>query len=276
MTYFQEWGFQTDPFVTKPLPASQLGRTLLVGRERELRDFVNLLRATSRIVTLEGATGVGKTSLANVASWVCYDQHTSEGIGPLFIPCNRSFQLRGDDTFHFETFVSGVLMEVAQTLVLKRRELEEYGRKADGIESLDRWLNSTRVSGWQATVGAAGFNVGLGRSSSGNAGSGYERAGFRNQVLTELNEIFPGDGGVVCIIDNMELLQTSSKARSMLEGLRDELLHIPGIRWVLAGAGGIIRGVVSSPRLDGYLSDPITIRGIDDNTAVPLTRPKKV
>ena len=91
MTYYQEWGFQSDPFVTKPLPASQLGRTLLVGRNQELREFVGLLRATSQIVTLEGETGVGKTSLANVGAWVCYDQHTSEGIGLLFILCNRSF-----------------------------------------------------------------------------------------------------------------------------------------------------------------------------------------
>jgi DNA-binding MarR family transcriptional regulator len=53
----------------------------------------------------------------------------------------------------------------------------------------------------------------------------------------------------------------------MLELLRDELLSINGLRWVLCGALGIVFGVVSSPRLEGYLHKPIEVLGIDDKHA---------
>lgn len=275
MTYFQEWGFQGDPFVTEPLPASDLGRTLLVGRDRELQILRNLLRATARIITVEGPTGVGKTSLANVGAWICYNEHVQDGVGPLFIPCNRSFQLRDESNFDCDEFISGVLLEAAQTLVSRRVELQERGRGGRGLDSLGRWLDSSRISGWQATIGAAGISAGYGRSSGTRTEDSFSRAKFRNEVLTELSEVFPGDGGVVCIIDNLELLQTSAKARSMLEELRDELLHIPGLRWILAGAGGIVEGVVSTPRLDGYLSEPIMVGGIDDIYAGELLRSRR-
>ncbi|MFO0915203.1 MAG: winged helix DNA-binding protein [Pirellulales bacterium] len=66
------------------------------------------------------------------------------------------------------------------------------------------------------------------------------------------------------MIDNLELLQTSNAARRQLEALRDELLTLPGMRWVLCGALGIVLGVVSSPRLEGILHSPVSVGGVDD------------
>ena len=89
-------------------------------------------------------------------------------------------------------------------------------------------------------------------------------SGFRKTVLDWLISIFPyGDlGGVVCIIDNLELLQTSDSARKKLEQLRDKLFSYSGIRCVLCGSLGIVSGILSSPRLEGRLDTPITIKGI--------------
>src|SRR5262249_42220444 len=55
------------------------------------------------------------------------------------------------------------------------------------------------------------------------------------------------------------LLQTSSAARTFLEELRDPLLGRPGLRWVFAGARGVMRGAVSSPRLHGVISSPLEL-----------------
>lgn len=52
-------------------------------------------------------------------------------------------------------------------------------------------------------------------------------------------------------------------ARKQLEQLRDTLFGYQGIRWVLCGALGIVMGVTSSPRLEGRLSDPIEVNGIN-------------
>lgn len=70
---------------------------------------------------------------------------------------------------------------------------------------------------------------------------------------------------MVCVIDNLELLQTSDSARRQLEALRDELLNVSGLRWVLCGALGIVLGVASSPRLEGLLAAPIEVGGVSED-----------
>jgi hypothetical protein len=52
----------------------------------------------------------------------------------------------------------------------------------------------------------------------------------------------------------MELLSTSKDARRRLEEMRDSVLNIPGVHWVLCGANGIVRSAVGSPRLTGRIA----------------------
>lgn len=89
-----------------------------------------------------------------------------------------------------------------------------------------------------------------------------------------MEQIFPDaqSGGVICTIDNLELLQSSEAARQQLEQLRDELLNMQGLRWVLCGALGIVYGVVASPRLEGYLHTPIEVGEISSRHAAEILR----
>ncbi len=86
-------------------------------------------------------------------------------------------------------------------------------------------------------------------------------------VATWLKECFQTNntGGFICSIDNLELLETSKNARSLIEAIRDEVLGVRGLKWVLCGARGIVRSVASSPRLQGVLADPIVVSPIDDS-----------
>ena len=45
-----------------------------------------------------------------------------------------------------------------------------------------------------------------------------------------------------------------------IETLRDTLFTVCGIRWILCGAHGIIHSVVESPRLVGYLGQPVPVK----------------
>jgi DNA-binding MarR family transcriptional regulator len=79
-------------------------------------------------------------------------------------------------------------------------------------------------------------------------------------VRSALREAFPeNSGGFVGTLDNLELLDTSTSARRVLEELRDPVLQLPGMRWVLCGARGIARSLANTPRLNGVLSDPVDI-----------------
>jgi len=184
----------------------------------------------------------------------------------LFIACRKIFQLiPGSDA---EQFIDSVLMEVAQTLIEQRSKLEAETENKVKTSSLNKWLNSPHLNTFQA--GFAGLSAGS--QAETNTSVGFERSGFRKLVETILGEVFPEEGGVICVIDNLELLEKSEQVRSQLEQLRDQLLTMKGLRWILCGSLGIVYGVVSSPRLEGYLYAPIEVRDVGaDNSGLILT-----
>lgn len=152
-------------------------------------------------------------------------------------------------------------MEVAQTLIEKATELKKRGVTIK-TSGMDRWLNHPQLETYQGGL----WILQAGKQAETNTSSGFEQSGFRKAVLSLLEQIFPSteDGGIICTIDNLELLQSSETARALLEQLRDELFNLTGLRWVLCGSLGIVYGVVASPRLEGYLHKPIEVKGIDD------------
>ena len=259
---YENWGFKSSPFQTTSLPASDLGERLLVGRDKEVISLIRKISSGPKLATLEGLNGVGKTSIVNVACYRLFRDHVEDGRGPLYIPCRKIFQLNPNQDV--QSFIDAVLMEVAQTLIDQAEELK--ARKVEvKTESVNRWLNSPQLTSYQAGV----WGVQAGRQSETNTSSGFERSGFRKTVFTWLEQIFPTSeaGGIICTIDNLELLQSSDIARALLEQLRDELFSVSGLRWVLCGALGIVYGVVASPRLEGYLHKPIEVMGIEDRHA---------
>ncbi|HPT16689.1 MAG TPA: hypothetical protein PK388_05355, partial [Kiritimatiellia bacterium] len=205
----------------------------------------------------EGANGVGKTSLVNVAGYSLFTDYLEKKSDKLFIPCNRAFQLSPD--MNLEAFVTDVYLETAQTL-LQRAPEANAALPQSSSAALGKWLNSPNMKNWQ--IGSPWG--GLGGGTSSNTSVGFERSGFFAIMREWLSEIFPdGHGGVICTIDNLELLQTSDEARNKLEQLRDMLFVLQGFRWVICGASGLIYTAVSSPRLEGLLHSPIEIGGID-------------
>jgi len=251
---YQDWGFSGSPFQTTSLPPSELGEKLLVGRDTEMGILRRRIMSAPKLATVEGLNGVGKTSIVNVAAYKLYKEHIQGSYGSLFIPCRRPFQLNPGQ--NVQEFIDKVFMEVAQTLLEQSAILKSNGTFVPS-KPVDRWLNSAQLRTFSGGLGflQAGFQ------SETNTSAGFQQSGFRKAVMTWLEEVFPeGEGsGVICIIDNLELLQQSDVARNLLEQLRDELFGLPGLRWVLCGSLGIVNGIVSSPRLEGYLHPPLEI-----------------
>lgn len=254
-SFYNRWNFTDNPFSARPLRADAIGNRLFVGREGELRRVGFRLAAGGAAVCLDGPVGVGKTSLANIAAYraqAAYLENRKQH--PLFVSCRQSFQVSNDEGA--DQFRLRVLTEVAQTL-LEKASIYRLGLNMDGSVELNAWLNSPLLSQW--SVGVPVFNVGGG--SQTNESSGYQQSGFIKTVTTWLESIFPEDrsGGVVCVLDNLELLETSAIARKKIEALRDTLFTIKGLRWVLCGAHGILQGVVGSQRLVGHLQEPVPV-----------------
>ncbi len=254
-SFYQSWGFTDNPFSAKPLRADAIGARLLVGRDSELHRVKFRLSAGGAAVCLDGPVGVGKTSLANVAAFQVQDEYCADPQKcPLLLPCRTTFQISKEESPEDLRF--RILLEVAQTLIEKAPSFRSRG-SLNGMGALSAWLNNPVVG--QLELQIAGF--GGGRAVQPNESSGFTTSGFVRQVTEWLAAVFPDDdtGGVICVIDNLELLETSAAARQTIESLRDTLFTIRGLRWILCGAHGIIHSVVMSPRLIGHLGEPLPV-----------------
>lgn len=259
---YQKWGFKSGPFETRPLPASAEGAQLLIGRQKEVNKIRQRLLSPNKIVTVEGPNGIGKTSINNVASYISYQAFLDGESDQLLMPCDKVFQLRPNNGI--ADFIEQVFLQVGLTLVKNADTLHASGRgTANTTSQVTAWLQSPTFSTVSANLSAFG---GGGKGTTVNSSTGFARAGFPDLVRDWLKQIFPkGEGGgIVCVIDNLELLRESEAARSALEELRDEVLTIEGLRWILCGSMGIVRTIAATPRMQGYLHNPIEIGDVSN------------
>lgn len=260
MSLWTKLGFRENPYSTDPISANDEGVELLVGREQELRRLRRSLTASANHTTIEGANGVGKTSLVSIAAYTLFkDSMANPTSAPLYIPVRKPFQISSTEAP--EAFSNRFLITLAREITFRRSLINQHHSGMRNLPDLERWLNDPIMAG--GAVGAVILGVGGSGSvtRSVNSGQGFASGGVEAHLREMLEAIFPNKsaGGFVCVLDNLELLDTSDAARRTLEALRDGILSFPGVKWVLCGARGIIRSVVSTPRLQGKLSDPLEI-----------------
>ncbi|MFT3870455.1 MAG: hypothetical protein QM715_18555 [Nibricoccus sp.] len=263
MSFYNDWGFRENPFTSYPLGPDEEGENLLIGRDKELSRLMERIQSPPRLPTVEGGVGAGKTSLVNVATYKLTKQFLTARTGDLYVACSKVFQI--SNLSQLERLEEDFYFSVAQTLIGLNEEKYKFRFASSAKSKIESWLNSPTFK--QVEIGGSLFGHGLsaGGGSSPNTATGFDKSGFRKAVRDWLYEVFPLGGGIVCVIDNMELLQESTDARKAIESLRDSLLNTHGTRWVLCGANGIIQGVVSSARLDRRVYVPIVIDRLGDD-----------
>jgi DNA-binding MarR family transcriptional regulator len=251
---WEEFGFSQNLYDHLPISANAAGERLLVGRAEELKKLMLRIKGRNAIPTLEGDIGVGKTSIISVAAYKLEQEYFRNG-GPCFLALERPFQLDPNETA--DAFSERVYQAILIKLHTLRSELISRGINVGETKKLYDWLTSEQYAGVTGALGPLGGGI----SPAPNTSQGFTSLGFQNKVNLLLKQMFPSakKGGVICVIDNLELLEKSAKAKAVLEAMRDKVLTAHGLIWVICGARGIVRGVASSPRLQGYLSKPIQI-----------------
>jgi hypothetical protein len=261
--YYSTLGLTSNPFAVQALKADELGKRLMIGRDDEIDQVAQRLHKHGKITCLDGRVGVGKTSLVNVATYECFQAFLAGETPQLLIPLSESFQLSRDE--NLDAFCATVFRKVANGLMSQIGYLGNYQLSGPPLLQVSAWLNSPiihqlRASG-PAAASASGGTANAHNDFPGhlNTSTGFAYEGFENLVRTWLNEIFAvqGNGGVVCVIDNLELLESGPIARRTLEALRDRLFNVNGLRWVFCGANGVIHSLAASPRLGAFLNAPI-------------------
>jgi hypothetical protein len=246
-------GFMGNPYDHEFLRGSDQGAALLSGRDHELRQVQVALASSGPHVSIEGDPGVGKTSLATVAGFDMLRQGREDVDGTLFLPASKALQLQKDPA----DFEREVWLNVARTMFDHAEDIRRLGHALPDLGSLEQWLGSPTIA-TGGSAAALGFSAGATRAV--NTSSGFSGSGVGVLIRRELDRVFPspGTGGVVCILDNLEILGTSEQARQALETIRGPLLEVPALRWVLVGSKGIITSARSS-RLNGFIDAPVAL-----------------
>jgi hypothetical protein len=271
MNIWTTFGLTDNPYSTKPITPDETGEKLLVGRDNELAELTMALSSLDTNPTLEGPNGVGKTSLVSVAAYKLKKEFTDGVSSQAAIPLDSPFQLKlGEDVILFKR---RVFLRVARAFIDNHELLKCRGMNVPNVDSINAWLSNPvfkNVSGG-ATIALIG-GLSAGESTTVNTAAGFSEEGFINTVTQWLKDCFPTPtaGFFIGVIDNVELLETGKEARELLEALRDEVLRIEGLRWVLCGALGVVRRAAYTPRLEGVLAEPIMITPIPDEFITPL------
>ncbi|MFP1155380.1 hypothetical protein ACK280_25385 [Mycobacterium sherrisii] len=257
MSVWERLGFRENLYSTPPLPGNEEGSRLLVGRDAEVEELQDHWASYDNHASIEGSNGVGKTSLVAVAAY--RDMVAREKARkPLIIPLGEIFQLTSEP----KGFETKVYLALARALLDNQKRLSKAGYPISNLKGLRQWLDSPTNTTKGASGNALGFGGGGSYSVASSTSVGFTEGGLIEMVHTSLSSIFPSRaaGGFVGILDNLELLSTSKEARRRLEEMRDGVLSIPGVHWVLCGANGIVRSAVGSPRLTGRIADPIRLQ----------------
>jgi hypothetical protein len=272
MSLWTDLGFRENPYSTTPIPATAEGAQLLVGRERPLRQLARGITSRRTIPTVEGANGVGKTSLVSIAGYSLLQDFNGGRSQQLFIALPEMFQLLpGGDLNEFRRRVYYV---VARAFIEHHGTLKAANLTVPDTDDVERWLQSPVIKSGGGNIQILGSGGGGERGLAVNESEGFRDEGFQAEIDRWLSACFPSheQGGFIGLIDNLELLETSQHARAQLEALRDSLLNRPGLRWVLCGARGIVRSAASSARLNGVLAEPINLGPVSDDDIAEVVR----
>lgn len=213
-SFYNYWGFSEDPFSYRPLGGDEVGQNLLVGRDKEKRAIKMRLRKTDKVCTVEGDIGIGKTSLVNVSIFECYEEwkDNKEEL-PLLIPCINEFQLKED--LEIDVLRKEILINLAKTIIKYKEVLKsQEAYFAKEIEELFEYKQKAGVSGG---LTICGFGVNGGVDKNINTSKVFENELLFNMIEEILIRTFNRlDGGIVCLIDNIELVNTNKKARELI------------------------------------------------------------
>lgn len=260
---WSRWGFTSSPYSTAPLRPAADGADLIVGRDEEIAALQTLLTSSQTIATLEGDNGVGKTSLVQVAGYALEQRSRQDGADQIFIPLSKPLQLGSAE---LADFIEATYRDIGRALLTRKDVLRRAGIAEHLIRHVRQWLDG----GGRADVT---FKLPLVNVRKNRDNEMAVEVRLSSLLDDWLGRCFPDQeaGGVICIIDNLdENLLASGLARAAIEQLRDDLLSKPGLRWVLCGTPGVIHEIAASPRLYGYISEPIELGPVDDRLAPDL------
>jgi hypothetical protein len=116
-----------------------------------------------------------------------------------------------------EAFVRRLYFSVAQAFIDNHDLIKRAGFPVPDTSDVRRWLSSPIFTSSGGGVTVLGSGASASHDSSPNTSAGFTEVGFQTAVEGWLRDCFPSrqNGGFICVLDNLELLQTHQAARDL-------------------------------------------------------------
>ncbi|HEX6602044.1 MAG TPA: hypothetical protein VF030_05330 [Solirubrobacterales bacterium] len=270
-SWWPEIGFRDNLYDTWPLTGDQDARELLVGREGMWEQVMVHLKARTAHLTIDAPNGGGKTSLIQCILGDLEDGVANHRAGQLLVPVKEPLSFGASESV--AEFEEKALLRLASTLVQNRQVIRRAsGFPGDHLDELGKFINAPSRKGGGLGANVAGFGVSGTVVPSFNQGFGFQRIGLMDLLQRSLTEAFPADasGCLVACIDNVETLGERARVWEFMDAIRDQLLRLHGVKWIVLGADGILDGI-GYGRLSGVLTPrPKTLERLSPEQAAEV------
>ena len=222
MELWDLYGFTANPYRLTPLEASDFDDDLYESRgDAEAQFASSVTDAAGGVLVISGDLGTGKTSFANVLQHRILNRSAGFGLRPL--PCYFPSQLVKTDNA-----ASIARKAVDNTIRSVKKYCEVY--RSNKLPSETKRYSDWLFGGATQQIAIAG----TGRTVSPVSAATVEVcADILATIADECSREVGVDGLFICL-DNAEILGVNNLTE-LLKELRDSLLSLPRIWWILIG-----------------------------------------
>ncbi|WP_316235290.1 MULTISPECIES: hypothetical protein [unclassified Bradyrhizobium] len=216
------YGFRDNPYRFTELTPDQFDDGLYTSRGRAEAEFASAVTdANGGVLVISGDYGTGKTSFANILQHRLFNGTAGFGLRPMPAYERTSFQ-KGDSP-----------------TILARRILENVIRSVErhcSVYHLKVPSETRRYKNWVFGGATQAANLaGVGLTVSPVMTSTVEACcEILNNIVNECRLKLKVDGLFICL-DNAENLEDIGTLSILLKDIRDSLLSIPKIWWIIIG-----------------------------------------
>ena len=228
-------GFKEDVFDTSPLNIIDKDVKLLIGRDRPIHKFLNIISSSEQgILMIEGNQGIGKTSFANVAQFLIESQDRSK----FGLPAKRlAFRSRMIITpkLELKEFAFNVVFGLYESI----EEYYKFTKTANTAElvKIRKWIHQeAKQFGFGLSLAGYGASLTMNKTLPKIESMTISHLiGMVERLVSDIKSI--GLSGCFIVFDDLEQYDDNNLI-DLFSTFRESLFAMSNVWWILIGKEG--------------------------------------
>ena len=262
MDFWERLGFRENPYNTKPLNVNSQDVELLMGRNKEQIQFLNVIDSNNEgVLVLSGVPGVGKTSFFNIQQFLLESGHAP--FGPRILAARQLCHVNPYDEPRLiaERCIQSLCKSIQLYCSNTRATLPPE------IKKISEWINKRSVANFSLGLTILGNGASFGRQITVSTIKETTYEGLVEVIEVMVSEVVTvlNFKGCFIALDNIENLQEDELGESLIT-FRDTLFSLENVWWVLIGQAGLNSLIqTKDPRVSQRISSSIDLKPITDD-----------